>query len=349
MTTVLHVLPHRGGGAETYLDLLSGLDGYDQERVELSNARKPLMAAPLIVSRYPTLARRMRAADLVHVHGDAAALLTLPLLHRSPSVWTTHGLHLLRRRAGVSRGVRAAIDRTLVTICTSSAEAEELAQIAPGLRDRLSVVLNGVEPAPPADPALRRDVRAELGIGDGEVTALFLGELESRKRPLDAIAAAQAARDEGTPIVLLVAGSGPLSGMVADQAGAGVRALGFRDDPNRLLAAADVFVLPSEREGLSFALLEAMGHGLAVVVADGPGNPEAVGDAGIVVGAGDTQALAGALTELARDRGRREALGVQARERVATELTPERLGAGVSAAYDRALRAPVPASGGVRA
>jgi glycosyltransferase involved in cell wall biosynthesis len=346
MTTVLHVLPHAGGGAETYLDLLAGLDGYEQERVELSSARTPPMAAPSIARRYRTVARRMRGVDVVHVHGDAAVLLTLPLLGRAPSVWSTHGLHLLRRRPLVAGGVRAAMGRTRVTICTSSAEARELEEIAPRLKGRLSVVLNGVAAAGPIDPAVRAAVRGELGIQEGEVAALFLGELEPRKRPLDAVAAARAARAGGAPIVLLVAGRGPLEHAVAEQQGESVRALGFRDDPERLLAGADVFVLPSEREGLSFALLEAMGHGLAVVVADGPGNPEAVGDAGIVVGAGDRGALAGALSELARDRERRDALGAAARERVERELTPERLREGVRAAYERALTAPGQGGGG---
>jgi glycosyltransferase involved in cell wall biosynthesis len=228
--------------------------------------------------------------------------------------------------------------RTRITICTSSAEAHELEAIAPRLADRLTVVLNGVAPSPPADPVTAAAVRAELGVGSEEIVALFLGELEPRKRPLDAIAAARSARAEGAPIVLLVAGRGPLEQTVREQADESVRVLGFRNDPDRLLAAADIFVLPSEREGLSFALLEAMGHGLAVVVADGAGNPEAIGDAGVVVAAGDRGELARALTELARDDNLRGSLGRAARKRIELELTPERLCVGVKEAYERALR-----------
>jgi len=116
-----------------------------------------------------------------------------------------------------------------------------------------------------------------------------------------------------------------------------VRPLGFRDDPARLLAAADVFVLASEREGLSFAVLEAMASGLAMVVSDGPGNPEAVGDAGVVVAAGDVTALAAALAGLARDPAGRARLGAAARERARSQFGVEQMLAGVGAAYAAAL------------
>ena len=71
--------------------------------------------------------------------------------------------------------------------------------------------------------------------------------------------------------------------------------------PARILAAADFFVLSSQREGFSYALLEAMSLGLPAVVSDAPGNPEAVGDAGIVVPFGDVAGFAAAFRRLARD------------------------------------------------
>lgn len=340
MPTVLHVLPHAGGGAETYLRLLADLDRFEQERLELSAARTPVSAVPSIAVRWATAAHRIRSADLVHVHGDAAALLMLPLLGLRPSVWTTHGLHLLRRRPRIARAVGAAMGRTLVTICTSGAEQRELAAIAPGLRERMHVVPNGV-PLPDAPSVeMRAAIRDELGLRDDELAVLFLGELERRKRPLQAVAAAEMARAGGAPVTLLVAGRGPLEATVRQRSGEAVRALGFRDDPQRLLAASDVFVLPSSREGHSFALLEAMGYGIPVVVSDGAGNPEAVGDAGLVVAAEDPSALANAFEQLAEQPRLREALGRAARERVAHEFTPERLRAGVLSAYEQALRAP---------
>jgi glycosyltransferase involved in cell wall biosynthesis len=119
-------------------------------------------------------------------------------------------------------------------------------------------------------------------------------------------------------VTMLVAGEGPQS---AELAAAGARMLGFRRDPERLLAAADVLIMPSRHEGLSFAVLEAMAAGTACVVSDGPGNPEAVGDAGLVFPAGDEAAARAALTRLAEDPALRARLGAAARERAATQFS----------------------------
>src|ERR687890_45365 len=107
MLRVLHILPHRGGGAETYIDLLERLPDVAHARLALSASRTPGGAARSVPRRYGTLARAARAADVVHVHGDAAAILALPL---RPAVFTTHGLHLLRRAPGVTgAAVRAGV------------------------------------------------------------------------------------------------------------------------------------------------------------------------------------------------------------------------------------------------
>ncbi len=345
MPSVLHVLPHRGGGAETYIDLLGGLDGYEHERAALSAGPSPASAARSIALRWPRIARAARRADIVHVHGDATAALSLALLRGRPSVMTTHGLHLLRRVDGLRRealvaALRGAARARTQIVCTSQAEHDELAALlGPRRSGALVTVRNGVAPPAPVAPAERAAIRAELGLAEGDVAAVFLGELSERKGALLAADAAARAASEGAPLVLLVAGDGPQAAALAARASPAVRPLGFRSDPARLLAAADAFVLPSSREGLSFAVLEAMGHGLATIVSDGPGNPEAVGDAGIVVPAGDAAALAGALARLAADAGERRRLGAAAAERARTMFSLERMLAGVGAAYAAALAA----------
>lgn len=340
---MLHILPHRGGGGETYIDLLAGMGGFEHERVPLSAGRSPASAAASIPLRWPGIALAARRADLVHAHGDVAATLALPLLRAFPSVVTTHGLHFLRRATGArrvvaERAMRGVARSAARVICTSEAERDELAALfAPRLAERLVVVHNGVAPAAAVG---RTGARAALGLEDGDVAALFLGELSERKGVMVAVEAARAVADGGAPLVLLVAGEGPQAATVAAAAAVAtaIRPLGFRSDPGQLLAAADVFVLPSEREGLSFAVLEAMAHGLAMVVADGPGNPEAVGDAGVVVPAGDVGALAAALRSVAVDAFERARLGAAARERALGQFGLDRMLAGVAEAYAEALR-----------
>ena len=165
MPTVLHVLPHPGGGAETYIDLLEGLEGYRHHRVPLSLTRSRIRGVPSTIARWREVRRLSRGADLVHVHGDMAAMLAAPALAKRPLLITTHGLHRLRRSRGarawlVQRRLRTAIEASARTICIAEAECEDLASVLPQqLHGRLAVVPNGVPvPAPPS-PEQRAQAR----------------------------------------------------------------------------------------------------------------------------------------------------------------------------------------------
>jgi glycosyltransferase involved in cell wall biosynthesis len=343
MRTVLHVLPHPGGGGETYIDLLEALPGYRHERFPLSVTRSRRSGISSVLSRRRELKRLAADADLLHFHGDMAAMIAAPGLRGRPAVITGHGLHRLRRSGGlVGRVVRwrlrAAIAAADRTILNSHAERDDLVTELPAaLRERLVVVHNGVPLPAPAEPAGRAELRRSLDLGEDEVAVLFVARLEARKDPLGAIAAIEAARAEGADLVLVVAGDGPLLEEVRGRTGAGVRALGHRDDLDDLYDATDLFLLPSHREGMSMALLEAMAHGLAPVVADGAGNAEAVADAGLVFAAGNSEAMAAALAALAADPAERARLGAAARARVAGELSVERFRERTAAQYAAAL------------
>jgi glycosyltransferase involved in cell wall biosynthesis len=339
MATVLHVLRHPGGGAETYIDLLEGLDGYSHERIAFSPSRSRYRSAALMPLRWPRIARAARRADLVHAHGDTAATLASPMLRGRPSVITTHGLHWFRRRrlgSASRRPLNAAVAAASATICTSAAERDELrAVLQPEVAARLVVIPNGV-PLPPAlDASDRERARAKLGIAPGALVALFAGRLEARKEPLLAVDGALRAHATGTPIQLLVAGAGPLEPEVAARSGPAVQPLGHVPDLTPLFAACDMFVLPSTREGMSMALLEAMAHGRAVVVADSPGNAEAVGEAGLIAEQSEP-AFADAMGRLA-DPALRDGLATAGRERIAGELNVERFLARTSEVYERSL------------
>lgn len=343
MRTVLHVLPHPGGGAETYIDLLEGMEGYRHQRVVLSDTRSRAQGVPSVLSRRREIGHLARDADLVHVHGDMAAMIAAPGLRGRPLVFTTHGLHRLRRSTGlagwvVRRRLQAAVAATARTICIARDERDDLAAALPAaLHDRLVVVPNGVPVAAPISPKRRAEARSALGLSENEIGVLFVGQLEERKDPLGAISAVEDARRGGAELVLLIAGGGPLEQQAAAKAGPAVRPLGFREDLDDLYAAADLFLLPSHREGMSFALLEAMAHGLAPVVADGTGNAETVGQAGVVFPAGDLDAMSASMSELAADRDARARLGNAARERIRTDLSLEKFLSGTKAQYEAAI------------
>jgi glycosyltransferase involved in cell wall biosynthesis len=349
---VLHVLPHAGGGAETYIDVLRGLDDYRFEIFELTASRSRGAAVAGIVGRQAGLLRAARRADLIHAHGEVASLVCLPLLSARRSVIVVHGLHLLRRlKPGMPQRFGRAEVRTLAAaadrvICSSQAEFDDLLFLPERLRAKIAVVRNSVPMPPAPDAVARARKRSELGLTEDAVAVLYLGQLEPRKDPHTVVRAVARAHREDSRIVLLVAGAGPSSFELASLAGAEARFLGQRRDGNELLDAVDVLVMPSQREGMSFAILEALGHGVATVVSDGAGNPETVDDAGLVFPVGDEARLASLLLELAADPTKRAAIGSAGRARLATELSTERMLSGTRAVYEAVLTAPGRGAGG---
>src|SRR5207247_113709 len=108
--SVLHVLPHAGGGGDTYVDVLVDMPGYAFTRVYLATRRKTGITARGVAH----VLQAVRSHDLLHVHGEGAAALLLPLLAARRSVVTLHGLHLLRRVEGWQRQVAALSLRAVV-------------------------------------------------------------------------------------------------------------------------------------------------------------------------------------------------------------------------------------------
>lgn len=323
---VLHVLPHPGGGGETYVDLLCEMEGYRFEKVFVAAGPRPSPAVLVGGLRAQLASRR---CDLLHVHGEVASGLCLPSLAFRPSVVTINGLHLVRRLNGWKRSVAETNLRVItraasVTICVSDSELGDVRAVV-GDRGGVVLVRNGVDTALPS-PEERSAARDELDLQPADVVGLYLAALDPHKEPLVAAHAALAAARGGAPVVLLFAGDGPLRSEVEALAANGhtLRVLGFQPEPDPLLAAADFFVLPSRREGLSFALLEAMSRALPVVVSDAPGNTDAVSDAGIVVPSGDIPGFTSAFRRLLDPDERRD-LGQRARARVLDYFTAQQM------------------------
>jgi glycosyltransferase involved in cell wall biosynthesis len=157
---------------------------------------------------------------------------------------------------------------------------------------------------------------------------------------LEALASTSVRTDDA----VLVVGEGPERDRLEDIARRRglrcVRFLGARPDIPQLLAASDLFVLPSLWEGLPMALLEGMAAGLPVIATDVAGSRQVVvnGESGLLVPPGDPTALASAMTGLLADDAERTRLGRAARQRVESEFSAARQAARHAEAYEAARR-----------
>jgi glycosyltransferase involved in cell wall biosynthesis len=110
--------------------------------------------------------------------------------------------------------------------------------------------------------------------------------------------------------------------------------LGNRDDVPRLLAAADLFVLPSRFEGLSFALLEAMAKATPTIASDAVGNDAVIrhGENGMAFTAGDSAHLQETIIRALDDPAAMRRMGDAAHQDVSSRFTRAEM-------IDRTLRA----------
>jgi glycosyltransferase involved in cell wall biosynthesis len=193
--------------------------------------------------------------------------------------------------------------------------------------DRLAMIPSGIadeEPPPDSDPAA---VRAEFGFGPGDPLVLFVGRLAPQKAVGDLIDACDLLQHVEPNMRTLIVGDGPLRDRLrtiahAYQLDDRVKFLGHRDDVPRLLAAADLLVLPSLYEGLPNVVLEAMRFRKPVVATAAPGTTEVVDDGvtGRLVPMRDPPALAKAIRELVRDPEQARRMGEAGRARVEAEF-----------------------------
>jgi len=184
------------------------------------------------------------------------------------------------------------------------------------------------------------DVRRELGIDPAAPVIGTAGRLDLVKGHvhLVRIAGRLLQKDDRTRIV--VAGDGPLHDQLtaaADALHVGHACLfpGSRRDVFDVVAALDIFVLPSLSEGLPMSLLEAMALSRPVVASDVGGIPEVIqhGINGLLVPPGDDDALARACLELLRNREYAARLGARARQTVEQAFSHERSGAALLNVY----------------
>lgn len=192
------------------------------------------------------------------------------------------------------------------------------------------------------DSEVRRKLRDALHIPQSDIVLLFLGRLNRDKGVLD-LAGAFALLAQHCPAVrLLLVGPDEdgLAERIAEAVGAAadrVQRIDYTQQPEYFMAAADIFCLPSYREGFGQVLIEAASAGLPAVASRIYGITDAVvdGETGLLHPPGDTVAIKAALSQLIRDAPKRAAMGERARRRTLDEFSQAESTQGLMAFYGK--------------
>lgn len=272
--------------------------------------------------------------DVVHTHQSKAGVLgrLAAAVARVPAI--IHGVHILpflgekgAKRAAYLLLEHATARTTHAYLHVSEGMREACLTQGIGRQSAHYVVRSGFDLArfanaePPDE--WRRILRLRPGEGRPPVIAM-LASLEPRKRPLELLDHVPALLSRLPGARLVLAGEGHLRAEVEERIRrlgleGSVALLGFRDDPERIIALADVCVHCAEREGLPRSVLQYLASGRPTVMFHLPGIEEVIasGSNGIVVPQRDWAALGTALVAVAGDDSARARLAAGAR---ATDL-----------------------------
>ena len=364
------------GGGERYLELLARHLHRDAFALEVITPTPGALCGRLAALGVPTHVVNLQAL----VSPRATARLASALRRLAPDLVQSHGARanfytrLAARLAGIGAVVstvhtaladypvsalRLAVYRAMdrFTLPLTSRVLCVAGALSADYGGRAVVVRNGIDlddfdpaTAGPAATALRRTLAP-----NGRPLVGFVGRLTPQKDPLAFVGLIARLRRARGDVHGVIVGDGPLRAEVERALntrglGPSCRMLGARDDVAALLAALDVFVLPSRSEGLPFALLEAMAMERPVVATAVNGVPEIVEDGvtGLLVERDDGEGLARAVLGTLSDAERARAMGRAGRRRVQACFSASRMVAETEALY-RDVLGEMPAAAGARA
>ncbi|MEE3259969.1 MAG: glycosyltransferase family 4 protein [Candidatus Latescibacterota bacterium] len=298
--------------------------------------------------------------DIAHSHNPKGTLLG-PVAGRWAKVravvHTVHGFLFNENSRGLHRLAAEGAERWCARwsddLLFQSQEDFDYARIhhykAP---ERLHLIGNGVDErrfGPALHPQARAEKRAELGFGEGDLVVGMVTRLVREKGCVEFFAMAERIAGKWPQARFLMVGipEGQDQSDAVEPAqlmrehGVAERciALEHRTDMPELYAAMDILTLPSYREGIPRAVIEAGAMGLAVVASDIRGCREVVveGETGLLFPLRDVEAFAAAVERLLDDVGLRQRLGRAGRERVMEHYTEARTTERVIACYRQCL------------
>jgi glycosyltransferase involved in cell wall biosynthesis len=275
--------------------------------------------------------------DVINIHDLTSlpyTLLASRWFCRRPLVFTAHGA-LYTGGFKKHRFFHRLASRGLAAMTAVSEEAGERHCEYFGWRRGFDLICNGV-PDMPVNLGLGRQVRHELGIGDGTFVFLGAGNVRPEKGFEDLLEAAAQLREASAEsrFVVLIAGL-PVDesysrNLLQKRAELGltslVRFLGLRDDMHALYSAADAFVLSSRAEGLPMVVLESMMAGLGVIGTRVGAVSGVLSDgAGLLVDPASPDQLAARMCELMSDGILRKRLVRIAREKALADYSVQKM------------------------
>lgn len=270
-------------------------------------------------------ARRARAgswndARLIHAHFAAPGGMAAWHLSRStglPYLVTLHGGDVTEWPDGHPRllpAYRRALQGAARVVAVSRALADDARRIA----DVEPIVIPiGVDLDRFTETFDRGEARRALGVADDEIVMLMVARLIPRKRVRELVDAIHLI---GHPFRAIFAGSGPEQGYRAQPGIVDYIGEQSNADVPRLMAGADLTVLPSAREGLPTALVEAGAARVPVIASRAGGTPELLADdRGVLLDETTADAIAEAMRAFAADRPAAAARAVRLHDHVLAE------------------------------
>lgn len=247
--------------------------------------------------------------DVVHAHlfpsGYYAALASM-IFKPKLLIYTEHSISNRRRNYRLIHPLEKFIyNHFNAIIAVGDIVKEELIKWLPAIESRIKIIPNAI-PVGNSRPSERKDI-----------DILFVGRLITDKG-VDFLLKALA-KIEGNYNTWIV-GDGPeRKNLEALASGLGIKSrvnfAGMRSDIKDLMNRAKIFVLPSRREGISLALLEAMSSGLPAVASAIGGNKEVIthGEDGLLITPEDIMQLSFSIRGLLEDDGLRQRLSIKAK------------------------------------
>jgi len=193
------------------------------------------------------------------------------------------------------------------------------------------------------DQKLKIDIKKELGLSEGPVIGI-IARLSEEKGHIYLIKAMQEVITRIPQAQLLIVGEGRMRGKLVNL----TKEMGLKKsvfflpsvmDTQEVLSSMDLFVLPSLKEGLGLALMEAMACGLAVVGSDVGGIKSLIQDRynGLLVRPADSRALSYAILELLQNPDKAKYLGTNARIFINQNFSQEKMVLGTEKVYSECL------------